>query len=228
MKVSDNPERGLALKQILVVDDHPLTRHGLCHLLNGENDLNVCGEAASTSQAFTLIAQLHPDLVLSDISLPSRNGIEFIKDMKALHPNVPVLVLSMHDENIFARHALRAGARGYVMKSESAQNLLIAIRQVLQGRIYVSKELSLNLIGRLLGNDITRDDSNLSKLTNREFEVFQLIGQGLSTNEIGHHLCISPKTVETHRTHLKEKLQIKSAMSLISQAVHWEILNQLP
>src|SRR5690242_3155434 len=144
-------------KRILVVDDHPLTRHGLGQLLNSESDLTVCGEAETAPQALSLAASLRPDLVIADITLPSKSGLEFIKDMKALNPEIPVLVLSMHDENIYAGRALRAGARGYVMKCEDGQNVLTAIRQVLLGRIYVSKELSLNLVNHYIGNNPARD-----------------------------------------------------------------------
>lgn len=214
-------------KRILVVDDHPLTRQGVSQLLDGEHDLMVCGGVENAWQAMTLVESQSPDLVLTDITLPSRSGLEFIKDMKKLHPHVPVLVMSMHDENIYAERALRAGARGYIMKSENGQNVLVAIRRVLQNQIYVSEELSQSMVGLFVGTNSLRDEGTLGALTDREFEVFELIGQGLSTVEIGHRLCISPKTVETHRMHLKDKLKLKTAMDLSSQAVQWAASNQL-
>lgn len=227
MKTIVNLAECRVTKQILVVDDHPLTRHGVCHLLNSESDLQVCGEADTAAQALAMLESLKPDLVVADISMPSKSGLEFVKDLKTLHPDIPVLILSMHDENIYAARALRAGARGYVMKSERSENLLTAIRQILLGQIYVSKELSLNLVHHFISRHNVCDEITLSELTDREFEVFQLIGQGLSTVEIGRRLCISAKTVETHRIHLKEKLKLRTAMDLTSQAVRWATLNQL-
>ena len=227
MKTSVKLGKSRITKQILVVDDHPLTRHGICHLLDCESDLTICGEAESAQQAMAMMESLKPDLVVADITMPSKSGIEFIKDLKILHPDIPVLILSMHDENVYAARALRAGARGYVMKSENGQNLLAAIRQILLGQIYVSKELSLNLVHHFISRHNVCDEITLSELTDREFEVFQLIGQGLSTVEIGRRLCISAKTVETHRIHLKEKLKLRTAMDLTSQAVRWATLNQL-
>lgn len=227
MNANPSPRPTPDVNRVLLVDDHPLTRHGLCQILNGESDIKVCGEAQTAPQALSLVASLKPDLVLADLSLPSKSGLEFIKDMKTLHPKVPVLVLSMHDENVYASRALRAGARGYVMKSEEGQNLIKAIRLVMLGQIYVSPELSAVLLNHFLGASPSNSKESLSELSDREFEVYQLIGQGLSTNEIGRRLCISTKTVETHRIHLKEKLNLKTAMDLTSQAVQWAKTNQL-
>lgn len=218
---------GTPARRILLLDDHPLTRQGMRQLLNGEADLEVCGEAADAGTALRLVGTLHPDLVLADITLPARSGLEFIKDMKALHPRVPVLVMSMHDESSFAERALRAGARGYLMKTEDTPNVLAAIREVLDGRIRVSAEFSQNVLMSISGNNGSWDKGILNALTDREFEVYQLIGMGLDTEEIGRRLCISPKTVESHRIFLKKKLNLKSAQELNTHAIRWAASNQL-
>jgi DNA-binding NarL/FixJ family response regulator len=214
-------------KRIFILDDHPLTRHGITHLLESDPALKVCGEAETAPQALAAMAGMLPDLVLADITLPSKSGLEFIKDMKALYPDVPVLVLSMHDENIYAERALRAGARGYIMKTEGEQHLLEAVHQVLDGRIYVSNELSQSLLNRAVGKPPPQNEDSFGELTDREFEVFQLIGQGLSTGEISGRLHISAKTVETHRIHLKKKLNLNNSVELTCQAVKWAASNQL-
>lgn len=213
--------------RILLVDDHPLTLQGMHQLLDQEAGLMVCGEASEAHQALPLVQTLRPDLILCDISLPSKSGLEFIKDLKTLHPEVAVLVMSMHDENIFGPRVLRAGARGYIMKSEDAETVVSAIRKVLDGEIFVSPELSRNLLHDLLDNNLARQHDLLRELTDREFEVFQLIGQGISSSDIGRRLCISVKTVETHRIHLKQKLKLNTSTELTSHAVRWAAANQL-
>lgn len=208
-------------RRILVVDDHPMTRHGLAHLLRHEPDLAVCGEAASVHQALACIPKLCPDLVLADISMPGKSGLEFIKDLKALHPRIPVLVMSMHDESIYAERVLRAGGRGYVMKSEGGERVLEAIRRVLQGEVYLSRAMATTLLGGLGQQRSRTGERLLGSLTDREFEIFQLIGQGLPTSEISQRLHLSVKTVGTHRVHIKEKLHLKTGTELVQHAVRW-------
>jgi DNA-binding NarL/FixJ family response regulator len=212
-------------KRILLVDDHPITRQGLGALIQSESGLEVCGEAESVSDALTWLARDVPDLVVVDLSLPGRSGLEFIKDLAALHPGVPTLVLSMHDEAVYAERALRAGARGYLMKSAGGQAVIQAIHKVLNGQISVSAAVNARIL-ESIGTQPIRianpdEDSRLSGLSDREFEVFQLIGQGLGTREIAGRLNLSIKTVEAHRAHLKEKLGIRDAPGLVREAVRW-------
>lgn len=214
-------------KRILVVDDHPITRQGLALLIRAEADLMVCGEAENAQQALAALNPPLPDLILTDITMPGKSGLELIKDIRVLHPNIPVLVMSMHDESLYAERVLRAGANGYIMKSEGGSKVLEAIRQILQGQISVSKNLSESLMIQLVRGRPHREDLQLSQLTDREFGVFQLLGQGLITRDIGKRLHISPKTVETHRMHIKEKLGIKNSAELVNQAVRWAMTNQL-
>jgi DNA-binding NarL/FixJ family response regulator len=208
-------------KKILVVDDHPMTRAGVAHLLNKQADVMVCGEVGSPEEAFSEIAKSAPDLLLTDMTMRGRSGIEFIKDMLALHPTLPILVVSMHDEVIYAERALRAGARGYIMKEAGGEKLLAAVRRVLGGQVYVSEELSVKILDNLSGKKPRGSHSPIEKLSDREFEVFQLIGQGKSTRDIAQQLHLSPKTVDVHRSHIKEKLDLTDATSLVRHAVRW-------
>ncbi len=208
-------------KQILILDDHPMTRRGLAHLISHEPDLAVCGEADSVQQALKIIPTARPDLVLADITMPGKSGIEFIKELRELHPNVLVLVVSMHDETMLAERVLHAGGRGYVMKSEGGGKVLEAIRTVLHGDVYLSQTMATALLG---GLNVRRSGSHkrmLGSLTDRELEVFQLIGQGYATMEISLKLHLSVKTVGTHRVHIKEKLNLKNATELVKYAVGW-------
>ena len=214
-------------KKILILDDHPITRYGLTQLINHERDLVVCGEAASASDALAAMKSAPPDLALADITMPGRSGLEFIKDMQAQHSGVPVLVMSMHDESIYAERVLRAGGRGYIMKNQGGEKLLEAIRQVLQGQVYVSKNVSAALLEAFTRQGAGGGEPTPSLLSDREFEVFQLIGQGLSTQQIGRRLNLSVKTVGTHRQHIKEKLEVRTASELMQQAVRWAAAQQL-
>ena len=227
MKTNIKPAAAKTRKRILIMDDHPITRQGLSQLLSREADLLVCGEVDTAEQAFAAIKSRRPDLILTDLTLPGKSGLDFIREMKALHPGVKTMVLSMHDEGIYAERAVRAGAGGYVMKSESGEKLLRAIRQVLAGEICVSEKVSGALLNHLAGHRSDRNATALSMLTGREFEVFQLIGQGLSTRQIGERLHISGKTVETHRAHLKEKFNLKSGVEFTAYAIRWAVANQL-
>lgn len=208
-------------KRLLLVDDHPMMRAGMAQLINKQPDLEVCCEAGNPSDALREIARGRPDLVVTDITMPGRSGVEFIKDVLALHAGLPILAVSMHDELIYAERVLRAGARGYVMKEAGAEKLLQGIRQVLSGRVYVSERMSAKLLDSLTGHRPRGSNSPIEKLSDREFEVFQLIGQGRSTRDIAEQLHLSPKTVDVHRSHIKEKLDLKDATSLVRHAVRW-------
>jgi len=208
-------------RRILIVDDHPMMRQGLAQLINSEPDLTVCCEADTARQAFEAIAQGRPDLALVDISLPDKSGLELIKDLHALYPDLRVLVVSMHDESLYAERVLRAGGRGYVMKQEGGRKLMEAIRHVLSGQIYVSEKMSARILEIFSGGRRDNSGSPIGRLTDREFEVFQLIGQGKGTREIAEHLRLSVKTVEVHRANIKEKLGIKTATDLVRFAVRW-------
>src|SRR5665213_2275596 len=208
-------------KRIFIVDDHPMMRQGLAQLIGAEPDLAVCGEAETAEQALGAIGDLKPDLVLADISLPGKNGLELIKDFHAMQPGLPVLVSSMHDESLYAERVLRAGGRGYIMKQEGGKKLMQAIRQVLEGKIYVSEKMSAEILEMFSGRRAGTESSPVEKLTDREFEVFQLIGQGKGTRESAEKLHLSIKTVEVHRANIKAKLKLKSASELVRFAVRW-------
>jgi len=208
-------------KRILVVDDHPILRQGLCQLLQAEPDLEVCGEAQDAAQGLALAQKLSPDLVLADITLPGRSGIDLIKDLRAVLPDVPVLVLSMHDESIYAERVLQAGGRGYLMKDEGGRKLIEAIRHVLAGNIHISSQLSARIIERFSGRREISPSSPVQGLTEREFEVFQGIGAGKTTREIAAALHLSIKTVEVHRLNIKRKLKVRTAPELVRFAVRW-------
>ena len=208
-------------KRILLVDDHPFMRVGLASLIDRQPDLMVCGEAGNPTEAFKELARCKPDLVLTDLTMPGRSGLEFVKDLKAAEPQLTILVISMHDEVVHAERALRAGARGYIMKEAGGENLLTAIRQVLRGEVYVSPRMSARFLENMSGARPRGSTSPIEKLTDREFEIFQLIGQGKSTREIAAQLHLSTKTVDVHRSHIKEKLDLKDVTALIRHAVRW-------
>ena len=227
MKANRSQRTVKAQKRILIVDDHPITRYGLTQLITHEPDLLVCGEAESAAQALAAIKSARPDLVLADLTMPGKSGLEFIKDMQAQHPGVAVLVMSMHDENIYAERVLRAGGRGYIMKNEGGEKLLEAIRQVLQGRVYVSQSISTALLDVFTRHRSSAGDATPGVLSDREFEVFQLVGQGLSAQQIAQRLNLSVKTVGTHRQHIRQKLKLRTGPELIRQAVRWAAAQQL-
>lgn len=208
-------------RRVLLVDDHPMMRAGLAHLIERQADLTVCGEASNPAEALKLLPGAKPEVVLADLTMPGRSGLEFIKDVLALIPTLPILVVSMHDEAVYAERALRAGARGYIMKEAGGEAVVAAIRQVLRGEVYVSAAMSARILEGISGKKPRGSDSPIEKLTDREFEIFQLIGQGKSTRDIAEQLHLSPKTVDVHRSHLKEKLELKDATALIRHAVRW-------
>jgi DNA-binding NarL/FixJ family response regulator len=208
-------------KRILIVDDHPMMRQGLAQLINHEPDLTVCGEADTASQALEEVTSRRPDLVLLDISLPDKNGLELIKDLHAWSPEVLILVVSMHDEALYAERVLRAGARGYIMKQEGGRILMEAVRRVLSGRVYVSEKMAARILETFSGRRVETLVSPVEQLSDREFEVFQLIGEGKGTRDIAGHLHLSVKTVEVHRANIKAKLNIRTATELLRYAVRW-------
>jgi DNA-binding NarL/FixJ family response regulator len=206
---------------ILILDDHPLTRYGIARLIEQEPDLAVCGEAENAQRALGAVRLRRPAVVLADLTMPGGEGLEFIKDMQSLYPEVPVLVVSMHDEGLYAERALRAGARGYIMKTEGGEKLVAAIRQVLGGKPYLSDRMAGKVLEVFSGRRRRADDTTVGNLTDREFEVFRLLGQGLTTREIGQRLRLGAKTIETHRLHLRRKLKLKTGAALMKCAVHW-------
>jgi len=208
-------------KRILLVDDHPFMRAGLGQLIDRQSDLCVCGEAGDPVEAARELARTRPDLVLTDITMPGRSGLEFIKDLHATSPDLPILVVSMHDEVIYAERVLRAGARGYIMKEAGGENLLAAIRRVLGGDLYVSPKMSARILEAVTARKPRGSTSPIGRLSDREFEVFQLIGQGKGTREIAGQLHLSSKTVDVHRGHIKEKLALNDVTALVRHAVRW-------
>lgn len=214
------PDESAKKRRVIIVDDHPLFRHGIGDLINAESDLEVCGEADSAPTALDAIRRLKPDLVIVDISLKGTNGIELVKSIKAEYPKLAMLVLSMHDESLYALRALRAGARGYVMKQEALDRVMGAMRQVLTGEIYVSPAMSERMLHEFVAGNST-GGSLTDKLTDRELEILNLIGRGRGVQEIAQELHLSAKTVETHRAHIKEKFNFKTARELARFAVQW-------
>lgn len=208
-------------KQVYLVDDHPIVRQGLIKLIGQEANLEVCGEAGSVSEAIDALKILGPDVILVDISLKNSNGLELIKIIADLGMQIPMLVLSMHDEALYAEHALRAGASGYVMKQAAANTLIQAIGKVLDGEIYVSKAISSQMLKRAFRGNNEDLRTGAGTLSLRELEVFELIGRGSSTREIAEQLHLSIKTIETYRAHIKEKLQLHSGTELVQHAIHW-------
>jgi DNA-binding NarL/FixJ family response regulator len=207
--------------KILVVDDHPMVREWLATLINQQADLQVCGEADSAPKAMQIISQAKPDVAIVDISMDGGSGLELIKNLKASHPNIMVIVLSMHDESLYAERALRAGARGYIMKKEATKGVLQAIRCVLGGKLYLSDKLALIMAEKFVDGRPKPEGSPVEKLSDRELEVFQLLGQGYSTRRIADEMHVSFKTIQAFCARIKEKLNLESANELLREAVRW-------
>jgi len=206
--------------KILLVDDHPLVREGVANLIHQQPDLEVCGEAASEPQALQLIGTTQPDVAVVDISLENGSGLELIKSIKSMHPAVAMLALSMHDESLYAERALRAGARGYLMKREAAKNVIQGIRAVLAGQLFVSEKISAMMAQRFVEGR-PASASPIEQLSDRELEVFQLLGRGLGTRQIADHLHVGFKTVQAYCARIKEKLQLANATELLRAAMQW-------
>src|SRR5262245_26401687 len=217
-KAADPPARP---RRILIVDDHPIMRYGLAQLIRQEPALEVCGEMNDAQSALEATRDLKPDLVLADLTMPGKNGLELIKEIKAFCPTVAVLVISIHDETAYAERVLRAGGNGYLMKSAGGQRLLEAVRRVLAGGVYLSDDMSTHVLGAFAGRRSAGSPSTLSVLTEREFQVLELMGQAMTTQEIAAFLRISPKTVETHRAHIVSKLRYKRTSDLAKFAIRW-------
>ncbi|MBD5779252.1 response regulator transcription factor [Pelagicoccus sp. NFK12] len=207
--------------RVFIVDDHPLVRQGLTQIIGGQEDFEVCGEAEDSPSAMRGIDNTKPDVVIVDISLQGNNGLELIKNLKAIHEKLPILVFSMHDESIYAQRALRAGAKAYVMKKESSEKIIEAIRKILKGEIYVSPRVADQVLHQIVNGPSNASASPVDRLTDRELEVVQLIGRGLSTREIAESLHLSVKTIESHRAHVKEKLNLRNATELVQFSVQW-------
>lgn len=209
--------------KVFVVDDHPIVRQGLALLINRESDLVVCGEAEDAHTAIQAIAITKPDILIVDISLNGPDGLDLLKEVRLRHPDLPVLILSMHDESVYAERALRAGAQGYIMKQEATEKVLIAVRRILSREIYVSERIANRMLQRYIGSRGPTRPSSIADLTDRELEVFRLIGEGHSTRRIAEELHISVKTVESYQAHIKEKLSLRSARELVQHAIQWNI-----
>ena len=206
-------------KKVFIVDDHPVVRQGLAAFINGEDDFVVCGDAEDADGAIRQLNEKRPDIIIADLSLKGTSGIELATAIKSRF-NIPVLILSMHDENFYAERAIRAGARGFIMKKESMETVVRALRDILNGKIYVSDDIKERLLGKLLTSSEVMQ-SPLDGLTNREMDVFQLIGQGMSNRHIAKELSLSVKTVETYRSRIIEKLKMKDSSELVRYAVQW-------
>jgi DNA-binding NarL/FixJ family response regulator len=206
---------------VLIVDDHPVVRQGLAQLIDQEKDLAVWGHAEDAFGAMQAIKEFKPDMVIVDISLKETSGMDLIKDIKIHHPNLPILILSMHDESLYAERALRAGAKGYIMKHEATERVITAIRRVLAGEIYVSDNMAAKMVSKLATGVAPLSASPVDCLSDRELEVFRLIGEGSKTREVADKLHLSVKTIETYRAHIKEKLGFKDGNELFRFAVEW-------
>ncbi len=210
-------------KKVFVVDDHPIVRQGLAQMVNREDDLMVCGEAEDASTVLQAIVSVKPDILIVDISLNGPDGLELLKNIRTRYPSLPVLILSMHDESIYAERALRAGANGYIMKHEAAEKVLGAVRQILNRETYVSDRVASKILQRYISGSDSPKSSPLSDLSDRELEVFRLIGIGHSTRMIAEELHLSVKTVESYQAHIKDKLSLKNGRELVQHAIQWAL-----
>ena len=209
------------VRRVLIVDDHPIVRQGLRRIMENEEDLIVCGEAETARDARTAIKELNPDVMIADISLKQSDGIELVRDVRAHYPQLPILVLSMHDEAIYAERMLSAGANGYIMKQAESDELLLALRRVLGGGVYVSEAIGNSMIRKLAAGGRYVSSNPIERLSNRELQILQMIGSGLSTRQTAEALSLSMKTVETHRERIKRKLHLATGSQLVQYAVNW-------
>lgn len=221
-KQRGNADRTRKPARVLIVDDHPFIRKGIRAAIDNQADMVVCGEAAAPRQALAQIEETRPDIAIVDISLPETSGYELIRDIKLRHPALPILVLSMHDEKLYAERAMRSGASGYVMKDEPPQKLLEGLRAVLKGQLSVSRSLANSMLNAYVNSSCrTKEQTGIQALSTRELQVFEGIGSGMSTQQLGRKYCISPKTIETYRSHIKRKLGLATGNDLIHAAVRW-------
>jgi DNA-binding NarL/FixJ family response regulator len=212
-----------AKHRIFIVDDHPIVREGLSLMMNREPDLMVCGEAEEAATALQAITSTRPDFLIVDISLNGPDGLDLLKSIRVRFPNLPVLILSMHDESIYAERALRAGANGYIMKQEATEKVLIAVRQILNQKVYVSDRIANRMLQHYINGAANETHSPIAELSDRELEVFRLIGEGHSTRMIADELHLSVKTVESYQAHIKDKLSLKTGRELVQRAIQWNI-----
>jgi DNA-binding NarL/FixJ family response regulator len=219
-------ERRAVKRRIFLVDDHPIVRQGLALLINRESDLAVCGDAEEASSALRQIEELKPDLVVVDISLNGPDGLDLLKNIRGRDQNLPVLILSMMDELLYAERGLRAGANGYIMKQQATEQVLVAIRRILGGEVYVSERMADKMLHLFVGGSPAEQSSPVADLTDRELEVFRLIGEGHGTRQIADELHLSIKTVESYQAHIKEKLLLKNGRELVQRAIQWNVGNK--
>ena len=222
MKAQRNhPDSEHSSSRILIVDDHPIVREHLKGLIEQQKDLTVCACVANAADAMKAVAALTPNLAIVDLSLKDTHGLDLVKNMACHYPKLPVLVLSMHDESLFADRVLAAGARGYITKQEATSSIMTAIRKVLQGDVYLSDQMTARLLRNAVAGNENKAVPTISQLTDRELQVFQLIGHGLTTRQIGQQLHVDVKTVETYRFRIKEKLHLSNATALLQHAIQW-------
>ena len=226
--MSKKPADKLDARRILIVDDHPVFCEGLAHLVGREKDLHVCGQTHDANAALAAVGRLEPDLVLLDITMPGRNGLEVLKDLRLQYPDTKVLVVSMHDETLYAQRVLRAGGHGYIVKHENPDKLIQAIRHVLSGQVYISERMSASILKGVRGQPAGPKCGPVQQLSDREFGILRFIGEGKGSREIARLLELSPKTVDAHRAHIKQKLGLKNGLELTRYAVRWvELPNRI-
>ncbi|MBX3471738.1 MAG: response regulator transcription factor [Planctomycetes bacterium] len=220
MPSASRPEGG-PRRRVLLVDDHPIVRQGLAALIDQQPDLQVCGQAESAAEALRLISTTHPDVALVDLSLKGTSGLELLKDLRIRHPELPTIVVTMHAESLYAERVLRAGARGFVAKQEATEKVLTAIHRVLNGELYVSSETTERMLRRVVGGGGSGPATPEELLSDRELQVFQLLGMGRATRQIAKELHLSIKTIETYRANIKKKLNLNDGLELLQHAVRW-------
>lgn len=208
-------------KRLVLIDDHPIVRKGLRELLGDDFSFAICGEADNAQEALAVIRESHPDCAIVDVSLEGGNGISLIKRIKSMYPDLPCLVFSMHDETLYAERALKAGASGYVMKQTDPDNMIQALHKILDGDIYLSEKMSRLLVHKLISGKGSASGAGVDNLSDRELEIFQLFGRGLTSRQISEQLCISIKTTESHRARIKEKMQFSNSAELVQYAIKW-------
>ena len=217
----NRPRAGRKRSRIVIVDDHPIVRERLAEIIGRENDLEVCGESEDRAEAIDTIKERSPDLVIIDLTLKNSDGLELIKDINARWPKLLMLVVSMHDESLYAERVIRAGAQGYITKQEATRNILVAIRRVLSHQIYLNDQISTHIISRLISNTGNTAATPAELLADRELQVFELTGRGMNTREIADRLHIAAKTVETYRARIRDKLKLKDGSELLQLAISW-------
>lgn len=227
--MKDNRSENNKMKyKVVIIDDHPIVRQGLAMMIDQENDLRVCGDASDIPSALEAVREHSPDIAVVDISLGQSSGLNLIEDLTRQYPGLSILALSMHDETLYAERCLRAGAKGYIMKKEPPEKVIVAIKDILNGGIYVSNNLGSKLLHKLVAKKSGAADTGVNVLSNRELEVFRLIGQGLKTGKIAEQLNLSVKTIETYIDHIKKKMHFKDSRELFLNAVQWHINEGLP